>query len=295
MIRAINRNTTASMAVCVAFLCGSPTLFAQEATIAPVAEPLPVVQITPTEPTAIAPPPVVRTVPDEVLAQPVAPAMAEKAAPRRAVKKGAPVRAAIAPKPAILPATGVVEPKPVVAEQTVSAGAAFEDSAVVTPAEQPAASQPLDDTNDNWMLFGGLAALGFAGLGAGLAARRRRGRLTANILPVVATPVSRPDYTAAPAMPIPAGFAQAQRTIQPSLATQHLPPVTDPLFTHKAVLEPITDPLFAHKAVTTPVTDPFFADHPDYVGRSSPFDTRRTWASGPKSEQPIVRELEPAE
>ena len=296
MIRAINRNTTASMALCVGFLCGSPALFAQEATVAPVAEPVPVVQITPTEPTTIAPPPVVRTIPDEGLAQPVAPAMTENAAPRRAVKKAAPVMVAIAPKSAILPATDVVEAKPVVAEQILPARAAFEDSSVVTPVEQQADSQPLDDTNDNWMLFGGIAAaLGFAGLGAGLAARRRRGRVTANNLPVLATPVPRPDYTAAPAMPIPAGFAPAQRMIKPSFATQHLPPVTDPLFTHKAVLEPITDPLFAHKAVTIPVTDPFFADHPDYVGRSSPFDTRRTWASGPKSEQPIVRELEPAE
>ncbi|MEP7351280.1 MAG: hypothetical protein ABI668_15190 [Sphingorhabdus sp.] len=285
MIRPINRNAAASIALCAALACGSPALFAQDAVVIPTVQSAPVVEASPAPAAEVMPPPVVRTIPDEMLDQPVAVPVAEKAAPRRAAAKAAPVKAASAPRAAAVPATDIVEIAPSVAEPAV---ATVEDTAPITPIEpiaQPPAEQVADDANEDWMLYGGLAAaLGLAGLGAAVAARRRRGRVGPNSPAVQTAPVAAPDYPAARRLTA-TGPVAAPRTIPSSFATQPRPPVTDPLFAHQATPAPVTDPLFSHKAVALPITDPLFADHPRYVGTSS----------SKADERPTVRELEPAE
>lgn len=308
MIRGNKLNTTANMAICAALLCSSSALFAQETvpvpavqpTVAAPVSPPPVIQTVPeaAPPAAtVAPPPAVRTVPDSQLGEPVASAPE----PRAAAARPATRRAAVKPTPAaraveaVPPATSSVEEASATdfaptSDEMLPVDLAVEDTAVTAPVDQPAPTELADGTQDDWMIYGGLAAaLGLAGLGGVIASRRRRARQS-DYRPVEQTvpapesgyPIVRPLMAERP----------APRIIQPRVADQNLPPVTDPLFAERAALGPITDPLFFQTVAMPPVTDPMFADNVDYAGRSTEgeaFDKRRTWPAAP------VRELEPAE
>lgn len=315
MIRGNRKFTTANMAIATALLCGTPAAFAQEVAAPPVVvAPPPIVQSAPAPTPApvatptVAPPPMVPTVSVE-------PAQAERPAPRRA----AATKAAAQPSPRVrtVPVAATSAPTveseaneptvintPVI-DDTSAVTATVEDTAPVAPVDQSAPSQITDGTDDDWMIYGGLAAaLGLAGLGGVLASRRRRTRVTdepTTFVPntAVATPDPRPlpvQQTAAPVerfrAPVAAPIAR------PRFADAHLPPVTDPLFAHRPVLGPITDPLFMQRTEMPPVTDPMFADKDEYVGSSSAgvaFDKRRDWQASSNDERKPLPEFEPAE
>lgn len=296
MIRGNIFSSGAIFPISAAMLCSSPSVFAQDT----AAEPTIVTPtIAPQE--VVATPPVVSTIPDVVAAKPVVeedkPVISAKAA------RPTPPRAKAAPKPSTitLPTadtetdskvdSGVSSP-PLV-EDVSPIVATVEDTATVAPLEQSQQSQISDETQDDWIIYGGLAAaLGLAGLGAAFNRRRRRSSEPVSVAPTKLVPATVADVQ--PAQPLTAP-RPAPRVIQPSFANRHLPPVTDPLFAHQPVFEPITDPLFAHQMVVPPVTDPMFADRAEYVGRAAAFDTRRTWPAVQSDERPENRELEPVE
>ncbi len=324
MIRGNQKFTTAHIAIATALLCGTPAAFAQEA--APVPEvqtvaPPPVEATQPTVTPTAAPPPAVPTI-SEVPAEPtvarepvrqratVRPA-ARSAPAATPVARSAPAATPVARSaPATSPAADSPASEPTVIntpvlDETSVATTTVEDTAPAAPADQSAATPIADGTSEDWMIYGGLAAaLGLAGLGGVLAARRRRTRVSdepTTFVPntAVATPQPRPlpvQQTAAPVerftAPVAAPIARSR------FADAHLPPVTDPLFAHRPVLGPITDPLFMHETVLPPVTDPMFAGTDEYVGSSSAgaaFDKRRDWQATRTGERKPLHEFEPAE
>ena len=318
MIRGNNHLTTARMAICVALLCGTSPAFAQEAAV-PVVQPAPPPVAAPvvTQPapqpvaeTVVAPPPVVATIAEEELVRPTA--AIERPAQRTTVRAAparsqvAPVAQAAAPEPALVdPTVAMVAP----AEEVLSAPVTLGDAAAIAPVEESEPIAPVNSNDDNMIVVGGIAAaLGLAGLGAVLARRRRRPTQQNERNETIAS-VERaaPTYTpqrgpAAPILAAPVAVAEPTRSVVaeraaprfvPTVVERDLPPVTDPLFAHRAELGPVTDPLFMQKTELPPVTDPLFADKEEYAGQSpdgSTFDSRRTWP-GTQTQH----ELEPAE
>ncbi len=321
MIRGNNHFTTARMAICVALLCGTSPAFAQEAAV-PVVQPAPPPVAAPvvTQPapqpvaeTIVAPPPVVATIPEEELVRPTAATERTvqrtnaRAAPVR--RQTAPVAQAAAPEPALVdPTETMVAPD----EDVLPAPVTLGDAAAIAPVEENEPIAPVNANDDNMIVVGGIAAaLGLAGLGAVLARRRRRPiqqhvQTDRNETIAFVEP-AKPTYTpqrgpTAPIFAAPVALAEPMRSMVaeraaprfvPTAADRDLPPVTDPLFAHRAELGPVTDPLFMHKTELPPVTDPLFADKEDYAGQTpagSAFDSRRTWPA-----TQTQRELEPAE
>lgn len=321
MIRGNNHFTTARMAICVALLCGTSPAFAQEAAV-PVVQPAPPPVAAPvvTQPapqpvteTVVAPPPVVATIAEEELVRPTA--AIERPAQRTTVRAAparsqvAPVAQAAAPEPALVdPTAAMVAP----AEEVLSAPVTLGDAAAIAPVEESEPIAPVNSNDDNMIVVGGIAAaLGLAGLGAVLARRRRRPtqqnvqtERNDTIASVErATLTNTPQHgPAAPIFAAPVALAEPTRSVVaeraaprfvPTVADRDLPPVTDPLFAHRAELGPVTDPLFMHKTELPPVTDPLFADKEKYAGQTpagSSFDSRRTWPA-----TQTQHELEPAE
>jgi hypothetical protein len=309
MIRGNRKFTTANIAIATALLCGSPAAFAQEAATVPEVQsvaPPPIVETAPAPTPTVAPPPVVPTITEApaeptVAREPVRQRAAAKPATRAAVR-AAPVVAAPAPVTANSEPTVINTPT---LDETSTVTATVEDTAPVAPVDQPAATPIADGTSEDWMIYAGLgAALGLAGLGGMVAARRRRTRVSdepTTFVPntAAAMPTPRPlpvQQTAAPVERFTAPVAAPIK--RPSFADAHLPSVTDPLFAHRPVIAPITDPLFAHETILPPVTDPMFADKEEYVGSSSAgaaFDKRRDWQSNTNEPRKPLHEFEPAE
>ena len=332
MNRGNRKFTTAHLAIATAMLCGTTTVFAQEIEATPVVvAPPPIVQSVPApapvaSPT-VAPPPMVPTVSAEP-AQAEPPAARRTAAPKataRATQRARTVPTATATRAA--PATATAPT--VVNEPTIdgTSVAPTQEPLPVAPVnEAPVEEAPVDQTvtpvadgsEDDWMIYGGLAAaLGLAGLGGALASRRRKTRSRDAValeprrvapapvrnmpapMPIAAKPM--PVSTFAPVASHDAVSVAAPVTApirRPSFADQHLPPVTDPLFKHQPVLAPVTDPLFMHKTELAPVTDPMFADKAEFAGaptNGSVFDKRRDWPNGEGGARPPLRETEPAE
>lgn len=320
MIRRNKLNTPAIMAISAAILCSSSVSFAQETAPLPTAqsaapvtvEPTPVVQTAPevAPPVAtVAPPPAVRTIPESAAEQRVAitpapvAAAAKRPAPRRidASQASAPRAVEVLPvtAPVVENATGA-DFAPATDNVTLGDGN-VEDIGTIAPANQSNSSAVSDGTQDDWMIYGGLAAaLGLAGLGGAVASRRRRTRRSEY------RPIEQNALATTPASndaSLPVAAYREPRFIKPTImhplvADRHLPAVTDPLFAHQAKLAPITDPLFYHQTAMPPVTDPMFADHNDYAGNvsaGSAFDKRRSWPATPGDHNPTVREMEPAE
>ena len=330
MNRGNRKFTTAHFAIATAMLFGTPGAFAQETEAAPVVvAPPPVVQSAPApEPVAsptVAPPPMVPTISAE-------PVQAERpAAPRTAATKATvqpTQRARTAPPTTTTRSTPTAASAPTVMNAPTIDGASAElrrDELPVAPindvpVEQAPVDQTItpvaDGTDDDWMIYGGLAAaLGLAGLGGALASRRRKTRSRDAVAfvptrvapaparsmpaPAVAAPLPASNFApVAKSYAAPIATAVAQPIRRPSFADQHLPPVTDPLFAHQAELAPVTDPLFMHKTELAPVTDPMFADKAEYTGASTngaAFDKRRDWPSGQGDERPPLYKFEPAE
>ena len=317
MIRGNKLNTSAVMAISAAILCSSPAAFAQETAPTPVVQPAAPVTVAPpivvqTAPevaptsTVVAPPPAVRTIPDSALGEPVTRAQA----PRAAVSRPAPSRAA----PSQNAAPRRVEASPVTAtpeaadadfapasDDLIPSDANIEDTGAIAPVDQSEAPSLSDGNQDDWMIYGGIAAvLGLAGLGGVIASRRRRTRQNDY------SPVDQIALAAAPAnnpvarpMPVERPVPHVMQPVvsRPLVADRNLPPVTDPLFAHQAELGPVTDPMFSRQMDVPPVTDPMFAEHDDYEGNSSAgsaFDKRRTWSATSGDHDPVAREPEPA-
>ena len=274
MIRGNRKFTTANIAIATALLCGTPAAFAQEAATVPEMQtvaPPPIVETAPAATPAVAPPPVVPTISEapavpNSASEPVRPRAAAKPATRTAV------RAAPAPAPAITASEPKVINAPTL-DETSTVTATVEDTAPVAPVDQTAATPIADGTSEDWMIYAGLgAALGLAGLGGMMAARRRRTRTLDEPTTFVpntagATPSPRPLPVQQTAAPVERFTAPVAAPIaRPSFADAHLPPVTDPLFARRPVLGAITDPLFMHETIFPPVTDPLFADKEEYVG-----------------------------
>lgn len=306
MIRGNKLNKPAIMAISAAILCSSSVSFAQETAPLPTAQPAPVtVEPTPVVQTApevappvatVAPTPAASPIPESAAEQRVesapAPAAAARAAPSRTATSQSAMPRVIEALPAIDPVfetTANADVVPV-SEDIAPVDVAVGDTDALAPLNETATTELADGTQEDWIIYGGLAAaLGLAGLGGVVAARRRRTRQNER-RPVERTaPAPLNDYPVA--RPLVAQQA-APRFIQPRVSDVNLPPVTDPLFAHQAELGPITDPLFSQKIALPPVTDPMFAETEDYVGAStagSDFDKRRTWPATP------AREMEPAE
>ena len=305
MIRGNNHFATARMAFCAALLSGTSVAFAQDASVAPIVEtaPSPVSAQVAVEPapevvSVVAPPPAVATIPEEQLAKPSA---ANRPVARAVTARAASVRSEAA-RAAVGPTTSSVSPTIIPAapiDESLPAVTTTEDKARAAPVLQSNEIATDDANDDNLIVIGGIvAALGLAGTGVALARRRRpKEPYTAN----------ERIETVAPAAPVAPPFAPRVSPAEPmrpaiserdtprfvaTAAVGNLPPVTDPLFAHRAELGPVTDPLFSHKVELQPVTDPMFADHEEYGGKAagSAFDTRRTWPAA----QP-QRELEPAQ
>ena len=306
MIRGSNHFATGRIAFCAALLCGTTTALAQDASVAPIVETAlspvsaPVAaQPAPEVESVVAPPPVVATIPEEQL---VKPSVAKRPVARPAIARATSVRSEAAPI-AVGPTTAPVNPtiKPAApTDENLPAATTMEDTPRAAPTSQNNEIAPDDASDDNLIVVGGIvAALGLAGTGLALARRRRR--------PTEPNTATERTETVAPAAPVASPFAQHVSPAVPmrpaviehaapqfvSTATDsNLPPVTDPLFAHRAELGPVTDPLFSHENELQPVTDPMFFDHDEYAGKAagSAFDTRRTWPAA----QP-QRELEPAQ
>ena len=306
MIRGNNHFASARIAFCAALLCGTSAAFAQDASVVPIVEtaPSPVsapiaAQPAPEVASVVAPPPAVATIPEEQL---VKPAAAKRPATRPVITRATPVRSEAAPAavglttspvgPTIIPAAP--------AEQGVPTVATTENTPRAAPTSQNTEIAPDDANDDNLIVVGGIvAALGLAGTGIALARRRRR--------PTEPNTATERTETVAPAAPVapplvprvsaaeqvrPAVVEHAAPRFVSTATDSNLPPVTDPLFAHRAELGPVTDPLFSHENELQPVTDPMFSDHEEYAGNAanSAFDNRRTWPAA----QP-QRELEPAQ
>lgn len=226
---------------------------------------------------AVAPPPIARTVTDTVAPEALAQARAEEAAKARSAARAAPVRKTTAaasvagthePVPTAPVSTAAAEPETIipVTDKPVSP-----TDSVALPAPE-ASEAPVSDgsTHDDWLLWGGIAALGAAGIGAALAARRRKSRTAEYDREVVdinsyRAPAPHPRPVAA--TPFGAGGVSDPLFTRPAPAAEG---VTDPLFTRpQEPLPPVTDPLFAQKANIPPVTDPLFANRPEYMGAGS--------------------------
>ena len=330
MNRGNRKFTTAHFAIATAMLCGTPAAFAQETEAAPVVvSPPAVVQSAPApapvaSPT-VAPPPMVPTISVE-------PAQAERPAARRTATTKATVqptkRARTAPPTTTTRSAPTAASAPTVVNAPTIDGASAElrrDELPVAPINNvPVEQAPVDQTitpvaggtDDDWMIYGGLAAsLGLAGLGGALASRRRKTRSRDAVAleparvapaparnmpaPAVAAPLPASNFApVAKSYAAPIATAVAQPIRRQSFAVQHFPAVTDPLFKHEAELAPITDPLFMHKTELTPVTDPMFADKAEYTGASTngaAFDKRRDWPSGQGGTRTPLHEFEPAE
>lgn len=319
MIRRNKLNTTAIIAMSAAILVGSPASFAQETAPIPIAQPAapapveaplvvvqPAPQIAPVS-TTVAPPPAVRTIPDSALGQPVAsdPAPRTAAAERPVPRRAAAIQNA-APRPVeTLPVTSPevattadVDFVPA-SDDMAQIDVAGENTDMAIPSNQSEATAQADAPQEDWLVYGGLAAaLGLAGLGGIVASRRRRARdsgvgtnhQTAPVAVPANNPVRRPVGAIAPVIHEPAS--------QSAVADRDLPPVTDPLFAHQTELGPITDPLFFQQATMPPVTDPMFGELDGDAGSlsdGSALDKRRDPASTPGDHNATIREVEPAE
>ena len=318
MIRRNKLNTTAITAITAAILCSSPISFAQEtapvvttqpAAPAPVEAPPVDVQAAPEVApvsTTVAPPPAVRTIPDSALGQPVASnpeprtAASERPAPRRAVASQKAAPRAVEPSPVASPAvatTADADFAPASDDMELS-DVAGENTDIAVPLNQSEGIAQAGAAQEDWLVYGSLAAaLGLAGLGGVVASRRRRARdsgvrsshQSASVAVPANNPAIRPIAAGSPVVQMPAS--------QPAVADGNLPPVTDPLFAHRTELGPITDPLFSQQVTMPPVTDPMFAEHGRYAGNSSDgsaFDKRRDLASTTGNHNVAVREVEPA-
>lgn len=306
MIRGKRTLTTAHIAIATALLCGAPAAFAQETATAPevqIVAPPPIVATQPTA-TPVAPPPMVPTISEAPAEPTVAREPVRQRAATKPVAKGS-VRTAPAASAAVPTASDPTVINTPTLDETSIVTATVEDTAPVAPVDQPEATPIADGTSEDWMIYAGLgAALGLAGLGGMVAARRRRTRVSdepTTFVPntAVATPTPRPLPVQQTATPIERFSAPVPTPIaRPSFADAHLPQVTDPLFAHRPVLSPVTDPLFMHETILPPVTDPMFADTEEYVGSASAsaaFDKRRDWQAGSNGERKPLHEFEPAE
>ena len=306
MIRENNHFATARIAFCAALLCGTSATFAQDASVAPIVEtaPSPVsapiaAQPAPEVASVVAPPPAVATIPEKQLLKP---SVAKRQVPRPIIARATPVRSEVVPT-AVGPTTAPVSPTIIPAaptDENLPAATTMENTPGAAPKSQTNEIAPDDANDDNLIVVGGIvAALGLAGTGLALARRRRR--------PTEPYTATERTETVAPDVPVAPTFATRVSSAEPmrpavvehaaprfvSTATDsNLPPLTDPLFAHRAELGPVTDPLFSHENELQPVTDPMFSDHEEYAGKAagSAFDNRRTWPAA----QP-QRELEPAE
>ena len=324
MIKIALLSETARVAIGGLLLGASSIALAQD--IVPVTEPTAAPVMAPIVPGPEAPPPT----PETQATDSIAPsALGDVAIERAERREAARDRAAAASRPqrqAAVLAKAVPAPQPSAAvapdaPATASSTDAIVDNGIsetapvaVAPIENniAEASEPAQDTVNDWLLIAGtVGALGLAG-GAALAASRRRRNVSA---PVVAQTNSVPLANVTPdtkvwaAMPVNSPVAEpkpvpvaAQPSFDPVFAAQPSVPLsTDPLFAPRVKSDiPVTDPLFARKAELAPVTDPIFAHLAEFVGegahqrapaeldvrRESP-DTRQTGAS--------IRTLEPAE
>lgn len=237
-----------------------------------------------------APPPPVRTMTETVAPEALAQMRAEQAAKTKVAKPATkPVVRVAASRPAATAPTVAAEPDTIVPATEEPTGVA---EAVPLPPPEPRETVTItnDGTNEDWMLYGGVAVLAAAGIGAAIAARRRKARFSEDDRGVVEMPVNRatapqpapvlaePGRTrviepvAVPPAPVAAAPAVVAASRDPLFAKQApmAEGVTDPLFTRKAEpLPPVTDPLFAQKTELPPVTDPMFADRPEYAGPGS--------------------------
>lgn len=306
MIRGNRTLTAAHIAIATALLCGAPAAFAQETATAPEVQIVAPPPMVATQPTAapVAPPPVVPTISET----PAEPTVAREPVRQRAAAKPvakAAVRSAPAASAAVPTASDPTVINTPTLDETSIVTATVEDTAQVAPVDQPEATPIADGTSEDWMIYAGLgAALGLAGLGGMVAARRRRTRVSdepTTFVPntAVATPTPRPIPVQHTAAPVERFTAPAAAPLaRPRFADAHLPPVTDPLFAHRPVLGPITDPLFMHETILPPVTDPMFADTEEYVGSASAsaaFDKRRDWQDARTEPRKPLHEFEPAE
>lgn len=295
--------TTPARAALIAAALASTGAMAQTADIGAAPPP------TATLPDA-SPPPVVRTVNETVAPEALAQVRAEQAAKAKPAAKpvtrveAAPARSTAAAAP-VTTASEPVDTPPAEAVTTLPITAEPAPVADPTPLPPPEATASADSgtSNDDLMLYGGVAILAVAGIGAAMAARRRKGRFTEDDRGAVVTaantaaaPQPRPmaptiaepgrtriiEPAAAPAAPVVAPAAAvaaatpartAAKPISDPLFAKQAPlpeGVTDPLFARRnEPLPPVTDPLFQHQAELAPVTDPMFADRPDYAGPGS--------------------------
>lgn len=299
MTRAHTLSIAGKTAIIAALMGGSSLSFAQDAapTIAAPAPMAPVVAPVP-EP-IFTPPTAVRTLPTEndVVNPVAAQEAAAEAASRReasAVTK-APARPqtskpARAAAPATAPTNAVAldaigEMSSAITPPLVDAiepvGTTVEDTAAISPVEQPTETAESGVSGEDLTLFGGIAAaLAAIGLGAAFASRRRRAVAVDQRIDTLDV---KADYVAPRPIREDPVFQQFAATPVQEKVIQRAPimtrpdvPVTDPLFSTPVSAGPITDPLFAPRNdVERPITDPLFAKHDRFAGRTPAAATTR--------------------